>query len=259
MLIDAEPYSAEGGPQGALVIHGFTGSPQSMKPLARAFAAAGFTVELPLLPGHGTVVEEMSATNWQDWTSAIETTYLELATRCQQIVVVGLSMGGSLATWLATRHPEIAAIVLVNPLIDPSAQMWSKLLAAATASTEDYLPAVGSDVAMPGVVESAYDAVPVRPLLSLTPALLALIDDLSKITAPALVFVSPQDHVVDPSSSTLFAQLTRGSVITVQLLRSFHVATIDYDGPMINERAVSWAKSTLAGDNEEAGPAGIDQ
>ena len=47
----AEPWSAEGGPDGVLVLHGFTGNPQSMRPLAEALAAAGFTVDLPLLPG----------------------------------------------------------------------------------------------------------------------------------------------------------------------------------------------------------------
>ncbi len=50
----AEPWSAAGGPLGVLVLHGFTGNPQSMRSLAEAFAAAGYTVELPLLPGHGT-------------------------------------------------------------------------------------------------------------------------------------------------------------------------------------------------------------
>src|SRR5687767_14302407 len=63
----AEPWSAVGGPNGVLVVHGFTGNPQSMRPLAEAFAAAGFTVELPLLPGHGTVIEDMIPTRWADW------------------------------------------------------------------------------------------------------------------------------------------------------------------------------------------------
>ena len=54
-----EPWSADGGPHGVLVLHGFTGNPQSMRGLAEAFAAAGFTVELPLLPGHGTSVDDM--------------------------------------------------------------------------------------------------------------------------------------------------------------------------------------------------------
>src|SRR6187455_2338063 len=87
ILPGAEPYSADGGPIGVLVLHGFTGSPQSMRGLARAFAAEGFTVELPLLPGHGTNVLEMLKTDWDDWSAAAEKAYLELAERVDQVVV----------------------------------------------------------------------------------------------------------------------------------------------------------------------------
>ena len=89
----ADPFSALGGPQGALVLHGFTGNPQSMRGLAEALAGAGFTVELPRLPGHGTSVEDMATTSWEDWASAAEAAYLDLAARCERVVVTALSMG----------------------------------------------------------------------------------------------------------------------------------------------------------------------
>ena len=66
ILPGAEPWSAPGGPNGALVLHGFTGSPRSMRGLAEALAGAGFGVELPLLPGHGTSVDDMLTTSWDD-------------------------------------------------------------------------------------------------------------------------------------------------------------------------------------------------
>ncbi|HMC51919.1 MAG TPA: hypothetical protein VKI64_04085, partial [Acidimicrobiales bacterium] len=75
VLPGAEPWSAPGGPSGVLVLHGFTGCPQSMRGLARAFASAGFAVELPLLPGHGTAVEDMIPTRWSDWSEAAERAY----------------------------------------------------------------------------------------------------------------------------------------------------------------------------------------
>src|SRR5580693_9097792 len=93
----AEPYSASGDARGALVLHGFTGNPQSMRGLAQALAGAGLTVELPLLPGHGTDVVDMVPTRWSDWSAAAETAYTELAGRCDHVVVAGLSMGGSLS------------------------------------------------------------------------------------------------------------------------------------------------------------------
>src|SRR5436305_1135017 len=85
----AEPFSAKGGPAGVLVVHGFTGNPQSMRPLAEAFAAAGFTVELPLLPGHGTSLDDIIATGWDDWSGAGEAACQELAAARSTVVVDG--------------------------------------------------------------------------------------------------------------------------------------------------------------------------
>ena len=124
----AEPFSATGGPNGTLVLHGFTGNPQSMRPLAEAVAAAGFTVELPLLPGHGTAIEDMMSTGWADYSAAAEAAYQDLAARCDKVVVAGLSMGGTLTVWLAAHHPEIAGIVLVNALVDPPDPSFKEIL-----------------------------------------------------------------------------------------------------------------------------------
>src|ERR1022692_1941288 len=112
LIPGAQPWSHRGGSHGVLVLHGFTGNPQSMRPLAEAAAAAGFTVEMPLLPGHGTAIEDMVPTRFEDWSLAAESAYHDMAARCDKVIVSGLSMGGTLACWLAVRHPEIAGIGL---------------------------------------------------------------------------------------------------------------------------------------------------
>ena len=86
ILPGAEPYSAAGDARGALVLHGFTGNPQSMRGLALALAGAGLTVELPLLPGHGTAIADMVSTRWEDWSAAAEAAYTELAARSDGVV-----------------------------------------------------------------------------------------------------------------------------------------------------------------------------
>ena len=87
----AEPMSHVGsGDAGVLVLHGFTGNPGSMRGLAAAFADADFHVEMPLLAGHGTAVEDMLPTTWADWTSDVERAYQALAARASRIVVAGL-------------------------------------------------------------------------------------------------------------------------------------------------------------------------
>src|SRR5918997_5982448 len=171
LMPGAEPWSADGGPAGVLVVHGFTGNPQSMRPLAEALAAAGCTVSLPLLPGHGTRVEDMLPTRWSDWSAAAEQAYEELAARCEAVCVAGLSMGGTLALWLATRRPEVRGIVLVNPLADGTAPGITQTVTQLRALGEPLVPGIGSDIALEGSVESAYPMTPVEPLLSLHAAL----------------------------------------------------------------------------------------
>ncbi len=246
VLPGAEPFSAQGGANGALVLHGFTGCPQSMRPVAEALAAAGFTVELPLLPGHGTTVADMLTTGWEDWTSAAETAYDQLAARCARVVAVGLSMGGTLVCWLAARHPELAGLVCVNPAVEPPADSFIELLDGMLASGGETMPAIGSDVAKPGVTELAYDATPIAPLKSLMQAVADLEPKLAAIAAPLLLFTSPQDHVVPPTASDLLAARVSGSVERVICERSYHVATLDYDGPEIAARSVEFAKKVTA-------------
>jgi carboxylesterase len=242
VLPGAEPFSAAGGRCGALVLHGFTGSPQSMRPLAEAFADAGYAVELPLLPGHGTTVQDMAAYGWPEWTAAVESAYQRLAGRSETVVVAGLSMGGSLALWLASEHPGLAGMILVNPVAEtddltPLADAARGLLEAG----EDFMPGVGNDVADPDVTELAYTSVPNRSALSLIDGLTALKERLAGITVPALVLRSTQDHIVPPGSAALLAARLGGPVEVVELEKSFHVATIDLDRDLINARAVAFA------------------
>jgi carboxylesterase len=243
----AEPFSSAGGPNGALVLHGFTGNPHSMRPLATALADAGFTVELPLLPGHGTTVEEMLETGWPDWSGAAEAAYTELASRCDRVVIAGLSMGGTLTCWLASRHPEVAGIICVNPAVEPPAESFFEMLDGFIATGAPTMPAIGNDIAMPDVTELSYDATPIVPIKDLLSAITDLEPHLSDIRCPLLLFTSRQDHVVAPTASDLLASRVSGPVERVFFERSYHVATLDYDGPEINRRSVEFATKVTAG------------
>jgi carboxylesterase len=245
VLEGAEPASYAGGRHGVLVIHGFTGSPQSMRPLADAIAAAGFTVELPLLPGHGTAIEDLLPLGWSDWSDAVESVYRDLASRSDRVGVVGLSMGGALAVWLAVHHPEIGGLVAINAAVEPGGadlvRAGRELLAAGT----DVLPGIGSDIARPDVTEQAYAGFPVAAMITTVEAVDELAPLVSGITCPALVFSSTQDHVVPPSAGAWLASTVSGPVETVTLERSFHVATLDYDAELIESRTVEFLTKTL--------------
>lgn len=235
VLPEAKPLSATGGPVGCLVIHGFTGNPSSMRPIAEALAADGHAVEMPRLPGHGTTVEDMNTTSWPDWTAEVEDAYQRLAGRCDHVVAIGLSMGGTLTGWIGAQHPDIAGLVFINAAAERSDEMRAGLQAMLDGGDE-YMDGIGSDVADPEVTESAYAKVPLAPLVSMLDAVADLQDRLGDITAPALIMTSPQDHVVAPTASDHLAATLGGPVERVTLERSYHVATIDHDRDLIIER-----------------------
>jgi carboxylesterase len=242
VLPGAEPFSAAGGPHGVLVLHGFTGTPQSMRSLAEALADAGFAVELPRLPGHGTSLDDMATTGWEDWSAAAEAALVELQGRCEHVVVCGLSMGGTLSVWLASRHPELAGIAVVNSAVGPLDASIVDFARDLKQKGETLMPGVGNDIAEPGQVELAYEGTVVDCLLSLASALEDLAPVLPDVTVPTLILTSPQDHVVPPSNSDLLAGAVRGPVERVTLERSYHVATLDYDRDLIEERVVEFAR-----------------
>jgi carboxylesterase len=246
ILPGAEPYSAAGDARGALVLHGFTGNPQSMRGLALALTDAGLTVELPLLPGHGTAVADMVATRWEDWSAAAEASYLALAARCESVVVVGLSMGGTLGVWLAERHPEIAGLVLVNPLIEPPDADTVAFIGALIDGGDELAPGIGSDIALEGAVESAYAELPLRAAQSLFAAAAEVAAGLGSVSCPILLFSSTQDHVVAPVSGDRLVEGARGPVERILLERSFHVATLDYDKEAIEAQTVQFVNALLA-------------
>ncbi len=234
-----KPASFPNGPTGVLVLHGFTGSPQSMRPLTLRFAEAGHSVELPLLPGHGTKVEDMVATRFDDWYKAAAATYAELEKRCERVVVVGLSMGGTLATLLAVEH-EPAGLVVINPQIAPPPENVIDVIQGLADEGVTTIPAIGGDIAKENTEELAYAATPVLALLSFIERCTTLVDELAAVTCPVLLFTSPQDHVVDPVSSEVLAAGVSGPVERVSLERSFHVATLDHDAKLIEDRAVAF-------------------
>jgi carboxylesterase len=246
ILPGAEPFSAPGGPSGALVLHGFTGCPQSLRGLARALASAAFAVELPRLPGHGTTLDDMAATRWSDWSAAAESAYRELSARCDRVVVAGLSMGGALALWLAIRNPEIAGVAVVNPAVDAPDPDPSQALRGRLDAGEPLLPGLAGDIADPDASELGYDRVPIACLLSLFEGLAEVGPRLAEIRCPTMILSSPQDHVVQPAQSERAAQAIAGPVERVTLERSYHVATLDYDRARIERHVVDFARRACA-------------
>lgn len=238
----AGPYSAEGGSLGVLLCHGFTSTPQSLRPWAEAFAAAGATVRLPLLPGHGTTWQQMNRTGWADWLGAVEGELTRLHAQCATVIVCGLSMGGALALRLAELHPDrVDGLVLVNPSL-LSRHPSMRLLPLASRLRDSAAPIAG-DIARVGVREIAYDRTPLKALRSLAGAWPVVRSDLPRVTAPLLLMTSVQDHVVEPENSALVRDRVGSTDLTcLELTRSFHVAPLDHDDALLFAESLAFAE-----------------
>jgi carboxylesterase len=241
MLAGAGPFSFAGRrPIGALVLHGFTSHTGSVRGLAEALAAEGFHVEAPLLPGHGTVVADLMSRRWSHWVAAAEQALDVVARRAERVVLIGQSMGGSLALQLAAARRHVG-VVCINPATQPLDASIVDFVRAQLDDGVEVLEGNGSDVADPHAPPCAYSATPLRPLLSmLCDGLPSLAESYPGLDAPLMLITSLNDHVVPPSQSDFLAERYGGTVERVMLTRSFHVATVDYDREMIAERIVAF-------------------
>jgi carboxylesterase len=229
----AEAFRHRGGATGVLLCHGFTGSPQSLRPWAEYLAGAGLSVSLPRLPGHGTTWQEMARTRWEDWFAETDRAFEELRGWSGEIFVMGLSMGGCLALRLAELHgPAVSGLVVVNPSVTADTRLIA--LAPVLKLVVPSLKGIASDIKKENVSELGYDRVPVRAVATLPGLWRTTRDHLGDLSQPVLVYRSTTDHVVGPASlEVLRAALPAGQLDVRELRNSYHVATLDNDAEVI--------------------------
>lgn len=231
------------------LIHGITGSPISLRPLAERLAAHGFRIEAPRLPGHGTSERDMARTRYSDWVAAAHATVERLSNQADRVVLVGLSMGGAMSLDIAAseRHPKLAGVVSINAQILDRQRLALKLGPV----LERVLPLAPAalaglrkdDIAKPGVSEHAYGWMPTAAGNSFTRELPRIREGLARVRCPVLVVYSRQDHSVDPENSrALLGMLPAETTTELVLERSYHVATLDYDLELIEQNVVGFAE-----------------
>lgn len=250
-----QPFTADGPAghpagrdrTGVLLCHGFTGSPASLRPWADALAAAGFTVRLPLLPGHGTRWQDMNETTFDDWLDTVLRGVTELNSRCDRVVLCGLSMGGTLTLRVAELHPDqIDGLVLVNPSVmstrlDAKVAPLLRLIRPVLLKVMPSMPGIVDDIKKPGGAEFGYDRLPVAAGLSLQAAWKVVRRDLGRVMTPMLLLHSVVDHVVEPENAAIvLAEISSRDVREVLLENSFHVATLDNDAELIQAESIAF-------------------
>lgn len=237
----AEPWSYDAdGEIGVLLLHGFTGSPASMRPWGEDLARQGWSVRVPRLPGHGTRWQDMNITTWEDWYSEADRNLRELGERCTRVFVCGLSMGGALTLRLAEQHgDEICGIILVNPAVHTERK--DRHLLPLVKHLVGSFPGISNDIAKPGMDEVAYDRTPLKAAHSMMTMWSVVRDDIALVRQPLLLFRSAQDNVVEASNAEwILTHVASTDTEEVVLEHSYHVATLDHDAHTIVEGSVNF-------------------
>lgn len=168
----AEPLAHIGGREGALVLHGFTGSPWEVRPLAEALVRDGLTVAMPMLAGHGSSVFALDETHWRDWLNSARQALAWLDLHCDRVHFSGLSMGSLLCLLLVQERPaeRTGSLLLLAPALD--LPPWQRLAIHAMASLGWPVVLGKADPRLPeGTRPPGYQAIPLRAaqaLLELT-------------------------------------------------------------------------------------------
>lgn len=223
-----------GGPAGCLLLHGFSGSPLEMVPLADALAEEGWTISVARLAGHGTSPRELAGTTWEEWVVSARAAYRELQERCRRIAVVGLSMGGALGLLLAAEEDPAAVVTISTPIRVHPFWVRASGAAARVLPLAPVLFRLGPrEPQMRGYL-SPYTQVPLGGTREVDRLLAAAREALPSVRAPVLVLQGRRDWVIPRESGRKIVALTRAAPATLQWLpRSGHVATLDRDRRML--------------------------
>lgn len=245
VLVGAEEFFFSGNEIGVFIIHGFAGTTQSMRYLGNRLAEQGMTVYGPRLTGHGTHPEEMEQATYQDWIRDAENALTRLKELCSTIFVIGLSMGGTLALYLAETHPELAGIIPINAAVNIPELTESYN----TLKTEGkrFLEGIGSDIKKEGVKEISYMKTPVKSIGEMITLMDKVRSDLHQIQIPAFIFSSIVDHIVPPENSREIYNLISSQDKTIFFLKnSYHVATLDNDKELIADECIRFIRKLSA-------------
>lgn len=259
------PISIAGDTRGVLCLHGLTGTPFEVRPLAEALGAAGYSVEVPLLAGHGATLRDLAATQWSDWLASAQRGMEDLQTRVgdRPICVVGFSMGGLLALRLASQFSNriAAQAIIAAPLRMRTAQTRGvRALSMLPVDFRSYpfacIPKLkGSDISDPEMRDAnpSLRAFPISAVTSLFDLMNHVRPDLPNVRIPTLVIHGRHDHTV-PMDDSLELTGSLGSDVIERLWldRSFHIVTLDVERSIVsNAVAGFFARQTAS----PAGPA----
>lgn len=250
LMKGAEPLFMKGGEKACLLIHGLTGTPSEMLFLAEQLNNAGYTVNAPLLPGHGTSIKELNNTTWHAWVGTVSRELVKMRARHEKVYVAGQSMGGIMTLMLAALHGDMieACAVFSTPM--HFKQFAARYLLPVLCATHigrmiGDLPATpGLDVKKTqGVPHASYgrNSIPATYSLMELMKIIRKKSFLSAIKTPLLVIQSTEDIFIHPGSAAHIIKNTGSAKKELIMLHnSYHAITADCERDKIVEAMLNF-------------------
>lgn len=252
IIAGAESLTLPGTRAGAiLLLHGYNDSPQSLHFMAAALHARGWSVRVPLLPGHGRQLRDWAATNAAAWERAARAELAALKRAHDSVAVGGLSMGGALAFMLAAEDPTVRAVVGFAPYLHTSGPVELLALIAPLASLGAKYFASGGGrsvhdpVAADGMI--AYRCSTPRLALELLKIVKHARAGLASVKQPVLVIQSREDNRIPPAGAAeAFAMIGSDDKTLHWTAGNGHVITVDYGHEAVEKTAADWLDRRMA-------------
>ena len=241
--LEGEPFFWEAGSVGVLLSHGYTATTTEVRSLAKRLHEKGYTVAAPLLAGHGTKPEDLNRASWRDWADSAEKVYTQLAARCKQVFIGGQSMGGVIALYLASQHPEAAGVLLYAPAIKLTMSTLDKIKLYAGSL---FLSEVARDSLDGSDKWQGYPNLPLKGAIQLLQLQTATRPRLSQVKQPIIIFQGRKDMTVHPTAGDIILQGVSSTVKERHWMeRSTHAIVIDCELDAVTDLTLRFMNMVL--------------
>jgi len=227
LMKGAEPFFYKKGKIGCILSHGYTGTPKEVRELGKYLADKNITTVGPLLPGHGTTIEDLKLTTATDWYNEYVNAVEKLKEHCTKIFVCGLSLGGLLTLKYASENSVDGVITLAAParfkfpenvLLPIFTAFFKK--SAIKKNKKELANQEKHDIL-------CYDYYPIAPANSMRKMIFQVRQKLANITAPTLIVQGLDDAKwLVHSSKIIYRRISSKDKELISLENTSHCLTV---------------------------------
>lgn len=262
-------FSVRGdGRKGVLLIHGMTGAPAEMRPVARRLHRAGFAISAPMLAGHGGDRHTLLKTGWRDWLASVRAAYLKLAAEVDEVYVAGICVGGALGLALCAEFPQIKGAAVYSMTFEydgwnmpkwttaaPLIQLVANLPLVRGISFEEPYPYGLKDLklrelasrAPESLIPGSVDRMPMGSLYQLYRLGRHIEKIAPRIETPTLIVHAREDDMSDLRNAERLRAALGGPTDMMVLEDSYHMVHVDREHVRVGDRTAAFfgAEATM--------------